>query len=290
MPMQYYCSDCDVIYHESKALHNRTSRINGFHMPLPPTVVVMSDAEGNYSHLTCVRILPMELPQQICSCPAERATVIPGRSVVFVNMKGRYDLSLPELHYGGCSASWTPALHDVQISGYWPASVHFCTLFDVAVFRGFKEMKLAAPSNSRLTYIRMLEAQTRESGRTGKVCSDTFYKSFMEWVIVSDMVDRLCLEEPFTCPACTPQMLAVSVDGNRKLYRFRKDGHSDGKGYFEGVLLCRDDEVAAFVEDIQKRAKHVPGKGVCGKSLLKAAKETSNQRNSSNLDEQKYLI
>lgn len=32
---------------------------------------------------------------------------------------------------------------------------------------------------------------------------------------------------------------------------------SEEQGYFEGVLLCKDDEVAAFVEDIQKRAKHV---------------------------------
>lgn len=32
---------------------------------------------------------------------------------------------------------------------------------------------------------------------------------------------------------------------------------SEERGYFEGVLLCKDDEVAAFVEDIQKRAKHV---------------------------------
>ena len=32
---------------------------------------------------------------------------------------------------------------------------------------------------------------------------------------------------------------------------------TDEAGYFEGVLLCKDDEVAAFVEDIQRRTKHV---------------------------------
>lgn len=53
MPMQYYCSDCDVIHHESQTLHNRASRIHGFHIPLPPTVVVKNDAEGHYSHHTC---------------------------------------------------------------------------------------------------------------------------------------------------------------------------------------------------------------------------------------------
>ncbi|CAB1460534.1 unnamed protein product [Pleuronectes platessa] len=146
-------------------------------------------------------------------------------------------------------------------------------------------MKLVAPGNSRLSFMRMLDAQTTECGRTGKVCSDTFYKSFMEWVISSYEVNKLCSEQPFICPACCPQMLAVSVDGNRKHYRFKKDGCTDEAGYFEGVLLCKDDEVAAFVEDIQRRTKHVPGKGVCGRSQLNAAKETS-KRSSSSLDEQ----
>ncbi|CAB1435089.1 unnamed protein product [Pleuronectes platessa] len=60
---------------------------------------------------------------------------------------------------------------------------------------------------------------------------------------------------------------------------------TDEAVYFEGVVLCKDDEVAAFVEDIQRRTKHVPGKGVCGRSQLNAAKETS-KRSSSSLDEQ----
>ncbi|KAJ8387989.1 hypothetical protein AAFF_G00147800 [Aldrovandia affinis] len=34
-------------------------------------------------------------------------------------------------------------------------------------------------------------------------------------------LEKLCKVELFTCPACTPHMLAVSVDGNRKLYRFK---------------------------------------------------------------------
>ncbi|XP_030280856.1 uncharacterized protein LOC115586188 isoform X2 [Sparus aurata] len=285
MPMQYYCCDCGI-HHESQAPHNRQSMIHGFHMPLPPTVVVKEAAEGGYSHHTCARILPMEMPHQICDCPPENVSVIPGRPVVFINMKGRYDLTLPELRCGGCCASWTPGLYDVQVSGYCPATDHYHTIYDVAIFQAFREMKLAAPGISRLTFMRMLEAQTTAHGRTGKVCSDTFFKSFMEWVISSYEVDKLCSEQPFACTACSPQMLAVSVDGNRKHYRFKKDGHSEEGGYFDGVLICKDDEVAAFVDDLQKRAKHLPGKGVCGRSQLNAAKETTSKRACSSLDEQ----
>ncbi len=37
--------------------------------------------------------------------------------------------------------------------------------------------------------------------------------------------------EPFKCPACTPDMLAISADGNRKHYRFKKS-----KGSVESFL------------------------------------------------------
>lgn len=80
---------------------------------------------------------------------------------------GRYDLTLPELRCGGCCASWTPGLYDVQVSGYWPATIHFHTIYDVAIFQAFREMNLAAPGISRLTFMRMLEAQTTAHGRVG---------------------------------------------------------------------------------------------------------------------------
>lgn len=51
--------------------------------------------------------------------------------------------------------------------------------------------------------------------------TDSFLKSFFEWEAVRFEVDNICKEEPFNCPACTPDMLAVSVDGNRKHYRFK---------------------------------------------------------------------
>lgn len=46
-------------------------------------------------------------------------------------------------------------------------------------------------------------------------------KFYFEWEAVQYEVDNICKEEPFTCPACTSNMLAVSVDGNRKHYRFK---------------------------------------------------------------------
>lgn len=66
--------------------------------------------------------------------------------------------------------------------------------------------------------------QMFDSIQNGKICGDTLYKSFLEWAICSYEVEQLCKEQPFSCPACTPHMLAVAVDGNRKHYRFKKCG------------------------------------------------------------------
>ena len=46
-------------------------------------------------------------------------------------------------------------------------------------------------------------------------------KAFLEWTYAKFEVEKLCEVQHFQCPACTPSMLAVAVDGNRKLYRFK---------------------------------------------------------------------
>ncbi|KAF4094497.1 hypothetical protein G5714_024617 [Onychostoma macrolepis] len=64
--------------------------------------------------------------------------------------------------------------------------------------------------------------------------------------------DQLCCGAPLTCAACTPEMLAVSADVNRKLYHFRRDTSSDDPAFFEGLLVAEDVAVSRFVETIQK--------------------------------------
>ncbi|XP_053710380.1 uncharacterized protein LOC128763070 [Synchiropus splendidus] len=63
----------------------------------------------------------------------------------------------------------------------------------------------------------MLEQRTKLFGRCGKICGDTMQKSFLEWSYAKFEVERLSEVDQFRCPACTPSMLAVSVDGNLNL-------------------------------------------------------------------------
>ncbi|XP_062391025.1 uncharacterized protein LOC134078875 [Sardina pilchardus] len=97
-------------------------------------------------------------------------------------------------------------------------------------------------------------------------------------------MDEIFRRQIFKCPACSPKAHAVAVDGNRKLYRFRK-GDEQHRGLFEGLFLAKDEEVQQFVQEVHQQTKHVSGKGVCGKGVWAAARETTVNK-SKKLDEE----
>ncbi|KAF3847110.1 hypothetical protein F7725_020138 [Dissostichus mawsoni] len=80
--------------------------------------------------------------------------------------------------------------------------------------------------------------------QTGKVNADAFQRSFLQYVYCTFEENKLLGKEPFVCPACSPEMVAVSVDGNRKLYRFQKTNQAS---FFDGVFLAQDSEVSTLV-------------------------------------------
>ncbi|CDQ60680.1 unnamed protein product [Oncorhynchus mykiss] len=83
---------------------------------------------------------------------------------------------------------------------------------------------------SSLAFMRILEQRTDFFGRNGMIYGDTFQKSFFEWTYCRSEIDQVCDIQDFDCPACSPSMLTVSVDGNKKLYRFKK-------GYVKLILI-----------------------------------------------------
>ncbi|KAL3969268.1 ATP-binding cassette, subfamily B (MDR/TAP), member 8 [Sarotherodon galilaeus] len=77
------------------------------------------------------------------------------------------------------------------------------------------------------------------------------------WSGVLFEVDRMCKEPCVSCPACTPDVLAVSVDGNCKLYRFQSNASTSEQANFEGVFIEKDEEVAEFMKYIQRHTNEV---------------------------------
>ncbi|XP_033971570.1 uncharacterized protein LOC117470805 [Trematomus bernacchii] len=282
LPEEWFCGDCDVLHHKKQPLHNRDSLINGFFKPISPTTCVVR-VEGGYDTHDQACILPtVKAPN--CSCKGKNFTVVPGKPVILITINGRYDLHLPLYVCQTCQQQWTPDLKVLLKSGYWPASVSISTLYTLDLMSSFEELKVISPGFSRQAFAKLLEHRTKCGGRSGPVNGDALQRSFLEFSYASYEEDQLCCGAPFICPACTPEMLAVSADGNRKLYRFRRSGSSDGSAFFNGLFVAEDSAVAAFVDKIQRSLKNTQGRGTCGDSQWTAARETS--RRASKLDEE----
>ncbi|KAF3832369.1 hypothetical protein F7725_026034 [Dissostichus mawsoni] len=139
---------------------------------------------------SCVRFVPVEIPDKICGCASESLSLKPGKTVTNTIIKntlsvlqGRHELSMPELACEACAATWTTGVDDLLLSDYWPATLHFATIYATDVFFSFEEMKMAAPGLSFQAYLRMLDQRTLRFA-TGKISTDSFIKSFLEWEAV----------------------------------------------------------------------------------------------------------
>ncbi|XP_039875192.1 uncharacterized protein LOC120726012 isoform X1 [Simochromis diagramma] len=95
---------------------------------------------------------------------------------------GRYDVHQAIHRCQTWQQQCSPDLKDLVRSGYWPASVNMSTLYTLDLLSSFLELK------------------------TGRAKSDALQHSFL------DEEEQLCCDVSFSCPACTPEMLAVSVD------------------------------------------------------------------------------
>ncbi|XP_034057129.1 uncharacterized protein LOC117536392 isoform X3 [Gymnodraco acuticeps] len=245
----FLCPACDPIIHGKNVFHDREAMIDGFYRPIPPTSLVVVDESGQYGLCEQVCLLPIPPPSQICFCgPSQDFTIIPGKQTVLVTINGPYNVCLPSVCCPTCSTKWSPSIGDLLGYKYWPATDSCKIIFKFDVFTSFEQMKLASPALSQQVFIKMLEHRSFSTGRTGRICSDTFHRVFREFAFCNYRQEDLCLVEPFKCPACTPDMLAIAVDGNRKHYRFKKS-----RGYWPYL-----EKMAAKLPELQPLTEMKP--------------------------------
>ncbi|XP_034082874.1 uncharacterized protein LOC117553162 isoform X1 [Gymnodraco acuticeps] len=274
----FLCPACDPIIHGKNVFHDREAMIDGFYRPIPPTSLVVVDESGQYGLCEQVCLLPIPPPSQICFCgPSQDFTIIPGKQTVLVTINGPYNVCLPSVCCPTCSTKWSPSIGDLLGYKYWPATDSCKIIFKFDVFTSFEQMKLASPALSQQVFIKMLEHRSFSTGRTGRICSDTFHRVFREFAFCNYRQEDLCLVEPFKCPACTPDMLAIAVDGKRKHYRFKKSRGTDEPSLFDGLFIAQDSKVSAFVDKIRSQMTIKSGRDVCGPATFTACRETSHK-------------
>jgi hypothetical protein len=72
---------------------------------------------------------------------------------------------MPELACSACKATWTAGVEEVLRCDYWPATLHFATIYETDVFFSFEELKMAAPGLSCQAFLKMLDQRTVRFGR-----------------------------------------------------------------------------------------------------------------------------
>ncbi|KAK0149829.1 hypothetical protein N1851_009422 [Merluccius polli] len=273
LPRSLYCTACDLSTHEALVLHNRASMVEGFFRHLPPSTFVQQHEGGKFSYHEKDCLLPIVPP--CCDCSTGQTSFSKGKPVILIGMNVRY-IHLPSI---GKLLLWKNLASDHK---KWSLA------FDSGQLEfSNKDLKITAPGMSRQAFVSMLEGRTKLFGRSGMICGDTMQRAFLEWAYAKFEVDKLSQVQHFQCPACTPSMLAVAVDGNRKLYRFKSQPGPDG--FFDGLFLASDAEVSSFVDYIHGTTGHNPGKGRCGVGQWTAARESAN-KSASKLDEEGFEV
>ncbi|KAL3044377.1 hypothetical protein OYC64_012794 [Pagothenia borchgrevinki] len=125
---------CDITVHRKYSLHNRCLFVGDSYKAIPPTDIITEDARGQPSPCEEVRLLPFSLPRKTCSCNADNVSLSGGQKVIFININGRYDLSVPLLTCENCHCQWTPQIKDLISNGYWPGTIEFHTVFSIDLF------------------------------------------------------------------------------------------------------------------------------------------------------------
>ncbi|XP_053733538.1 uncharacterized protein LOC128766146 isoform X2 [Synchiropus splendidus] len=168
LPRPLHCAACDVSIHNSMVLHNRSSMIEGFYRPLPPTTHIREEKGGKFSFNERECILPVMHP--CCDCCSGQTTFSAGKQVILIGMNGdflvyelyflfsvlkfcyvhilgRYNVSLPTVSCS-CGKALDVGISELIESGYWPATVNFETMYTVDLFATYEDLKITAPGMS----------------------------------------------------------------------------------------------------------------------------------------------
>ncbi|KAF4110473.1 hypothetical protein G5714_007504 [Onychostoma macrolepis] len=120
------------------------------------------------------------------------------------------------------------------------------------------------------------------ANKAGGICGDTFHRVFREFAFCCFKKEDLWLME--ACSTHT-RRAAISADGNRKHYRFKKSKGTDEPSLADGLFIAQDAKLSAFVDQIRSQMISRIGHDVCGPAAFTAGRETS-QKSRAEVDEE----
>ncbi|XP_066932550.1 uncharacterized protein [Clytia hemisphaerica] len=237
------CFVCDDVVHTSEPCHDRIFQGKKL-LPLD------SIDEGNniiptnrFPKLNCFRCT-------VCGS-SETVKKVGHESVVLITLEGRFDLQRYSVLCKDCSGEVDPFTLGVLLkSGYWPGSPNSVNYFiSEKVFRLWDKFRKYMPGSSETSFLKTLNAISEDNGRKATIDPICFGQSFKEWCFWINRKDVIQEKYWNECPACAIYQHSCHVDGNCKLYRYKRAKRKRST-FYEDQFIYRNPVVASFIDDL----------------------------------------
>lgn len=275
------CSDCDRDAYPYAHMHERQVWNRGFYEAIHPCEEV--DARGvRVRRPKCFPCAPLSCTQ--CGGSSWSAPQTRNDKLLFVSLQGAAHFARAEFGCQTCASAGivhtqAQMAEDYLVLDMWPAYVGAVkTVYDQEVFRVWERICLAMPGSASTNFCqKVLQEVGKRRGVNGSVDPNSFRRAYSEWAKSQhELRFPQRYRTPFSCPACLTTPLAIIVDGNRKLLRWKRL-HTNSLGvYYDeatGRFLAPDAQVAAHLKVVygQERGLSAPD-NFCGSRSWKAAR------------------
>uniref|UniRef100_A0A7M5U8G7 CxC3 like cysteine cluster domain-containing protein n=1 Tax=Clytia hemisphaerica TaxID=252671 RepID=A0A7M5U8G7_9CNID len=270
------CYVCDDVFHLSHPLHDRFSSAGR-------PIDVLECLDENKEITTTVRY-----PSLICSCSVcgsgNISKVPKDEYCIVITLKGRFDLHKYIIKCIDCDAQTDPFTIGVLLtSGFWPGNPKSLNyLFKEEVFQLWDNFRKFMPGSSERAFLKSLNAISDDNCRKATINPTNFSMAFREWCLWLDQKDLIQSKDWMECPACYPHPHSCHVDGNSKLYRYKR-GLRQRESFYGGRFVIPNESVSKFIDRLYNdKSKKENSNSICG-GVWSAAQNAS--RKMAKLDE-----
>nr|CAH0108882.1 unnamed protein product [Daphnia galeata] len=250
---QDFCSKCDMITHRKLVLHNREVCENGENLKF----LRQNEFISEDGYITVEVSLPLLVPScPECKSPHSCTTKPGSRDVAVVTANAK-----PEDYF----ASGFQPSSDVDETSFYL----ICT--DLLDWCWHFQHKMPGISMNKI--VETIQEISEQHNRCTSLSNTEFLMAIREYEFNRIRIQKEILRvEHMKCKACGAKPLACHVDGNMKCYRCGSAQGHGAKELLENVAIARNDDVEAFVAEVNKAIPETKGNATCGGSTFKAGK------------------
>uniref|UniRef100_A0A7M5UXB5 CxC3 like cysteine cluster domain-containing protein n=1 Tax=Clytia hemisphaerica TaxID=252671 RepID=A0A7M5UXB5_9CNID len=270
-----FCHVCDDVFHLANPFHDRLS--SGRYLD------VLECLDEKKEIIPTVRYPPLKCVCSVCGSK-EVTKIATDEYCIVVTLKGRFDVNKYHLRCNECTSLTDPFTTSVLLSsGFWPGNPKSLNyLFKEEVFQLWDKFRKFMPGSSERAFLKSLNSISDDFCRKATINPTNFAMAFREWCLWLDQKDLIQSKDWMECPACHLRPHSSHVDGNVKLYRYKR-GIRQRQSFYDGRFIIPNESVSKFIDRLYKnQSKKDNNDAICGGTWTAAQNVT---RKMAKLDE-----